>query len=157
MKMWLKVVLILLVIGIITAFGVFKYINKPNKDIETAKTDYTLKADDIYKEYAANKAKADSLYNDKVIEVSGNVSKIEAPSDTLVVAVFTQKQDTTNKVKSDDPFAELNADAGVRCTMSQKFCDITKNTTCATAVKIKGLCKGMSGTDLIFEKCSIVK
>ncbi|MEI6823039.1 MAG: hypothetical protein WCL51_13995 [Bacteroidota bacterium] len=157
MKMWLKVVLVLVVVGIIAAIGVFKYINKPNKDVETAKTEYTLKADDIYKEYTANKAKADSLYNDKVIEVSGNISKIEAPSDTLVVAVFTQKQDTTNQVKSDDPFAELNADGGVRCTMLQKHCEETKKMAPATAVKIKGLCKGMSGTDLIFEKCSIVK
>ena len=155
MKMWLKVVLVLVVVGIIAAIGLYIYINKPNKDIETAKTEYTLKADDIYKEYSANKAKADSLYNGKVIEISGNFSKIDAPSDTLVVAIFTQKQDTTNKAKSDDPFADLGGD--IRCTMLQKYIAETKKLVPETAVKIKGLCNGMNGADLIFEKCSIEK
>ncbi len=156
MKTWLKVVLILFVVGLIAAFGVYKYINKPNKDIEKAKAEFTVKADDIYKEYTANKAKADSLYNEKVIEVSGNLTKVDAPSDTLVVAVFTMKQDTT-QTKSDDLLGELNADGGLRCTMLQKYIDETKKLAPASAVKIKGLCKGMSGTDLIIEKCSIVK
>jgi hypothetical protein len=156
MKTWLKVLIIIAVIGIIAAFGVFKYINKPNKDIEKAKAEFNLKADDLYKEYTVSKAKADSLYTEKVIEINGNLSKIDSPSDTLVVAVFTQTQ-VAPQSQSDDLLGDLNAEGGLRCTMLLKYCEETKKITPNSPVKIKGLCKGMSGTDLIFEKCSIVK
>ncbi len=156
MKTWLKVVLVLFVIGIITVILVLRYINKPNKDIEKAKADFTLNANDLYKEYTSNKTKADSLYNDKVIELNGIVTNIEAPSDTLVVAVFTQKQDTT-QVKSDDLSSAFDVDGGVRCTMLQKYCNEAKKIAPNTSLKTKGLCKGMIGSDLIFVKCSIVK
>ncbi|MEI6695755.1 MAG: hypothetical protein WCO13_06785 [Bacteroidota bacterium] len=156
MKTWLKISIIVVVIGIIAAFVVYKYINKPNMDIEKAKAEFSLKADDLYKEYTANSAKADSLYNGKVIEINGNVTTIETPSDTLVVAVFEQKQDTT-QAKTDDLLGDLNANGGIRCTMLTNHCEETKKTAPNTALKIKGLCKGLAGADLIFVKCSIVK
>jgi hypothetical protein len=156
MKKWLKILIIVAVVGIIAIIGVLKYINKPNKDIEKAKAEYTLNANDLYKAYTDDKAKADSLYNGKVIEITGNVSKIETPSDTMVVAVFTQKQDTT-QVKTDDLLGELNAEGGIRCTMLPNHSETAKKITPETAVRIKGLCNGMAGTDLIIEKCSIVK
>ncbi|MCX6232289.1 MAG: hypothetical protein NTZ33_12190 [Bacteroidetes bacterium] len=156
MKKWLKILIIIAVIGIIAIIGVLKYINKPNKDIEKAKAEYTLNADVLYKEYTLNKAKADSLYNGKVIEITGNVSKIETPSDTMVVAVFTQKQDTS-QIKTDDLLGDLNAEGGLRCTMLPNHSEAAKKLTPEIPVKIKGLCNGMAGTDLIIEKCSIVK
>jgi hypothetical protein len=156
MKNWLKFLIVAVVVGIITVITVLWYINKPNKDIEKATAEYTLNADDLYKQYSDNKAIADSLYNGKVIEINGKISIIEAPSDTFVVAVFTQKQDTT-QLKTDDLFGDLNAEGGIRCTMLQNHCEGTKNTAPNSVVKIKGLCKGMQGTDLIFVKCSIVK
>ena len=156
MKTWLKVLIIIAVIGIIAAiFGVW-YANKPNKDIEKAKAEFSLKADDLYKEYTADSAKANSLYNAKVIEVSGNISKIETTTDSLIVAVFTQTLEAPQP-QSDDLLGDLNAEGGLRCTMLLKYCEETKKITPNSPVKIKGLCKGMSGTDLIFEKCSIVK
>ncbi len=156
MKTWLKVLIIIAVIGVIGAIGVYKYISQPNKDIEKAKAEFTLKVDDLYNEYNNNKAKADSLYNGKVIEVSGNLTAIETPSDTMVVAVFTQKQNNAVS-ESEDLLGDLNAEGGVRCTMLSTHCEATKKKTPNSHVRIKGLCKGMAGTDLIFEKCSIVK
>ncbi|MFZ4399790.1 MAG: OB-fold protein [Bacteroidales bacterium] len=156
MKKWLKFLIVAVVVGIIAVIAVLWYINKPNKDIEKAKAEYTLNVNELYKQYSDNKVTADSLYNGKVIEINGNVSTIETPSDTLVVAVFTQQQDTTQP-KTDDLFSDLNAGGGVRCTMLKNHCEVTKNTAPNSVIRIKGLCKGMSGADLIFEKCSIVK
>ena len=156
MKTWLKVLIIIAVISIIAAiFGVW-YANKPNKDIEKAKAEYTLNVNELYKQYTADTANANSLYNGKVIEVSGNISKIETPTDTLIVAVFTQKQDTTQTV-GNELSAIFDEEVGIRCTMLQKYNEETKKITPNTTIKIKGLCKGMDRKDLIFEKCSIVK
>jgi hypothetical protein len=154
MNKWIKIILILAIVGIIAAILVFKfYINKPHKDIENAKAEYSLKADELYSEYKNNKS-ADSLYTDKVIEITGNLTKIESPSDSLVVAVFTQKNDT---LETNDLFAELEAEGGIRCTMLFKYNEETKKIIPSTEIKIKGLCNGMKGSDIIIEKCSIVK
>lgn len=156
MNKWLKIILILAIVGIIAAILVFKfYINKPHKDIENAKAEYSLKADELYNEYKNNKS-ADSLYTDKVIEITGNITKIESPSDSLVIAVFTQKKDTV-QAETDDLFAELEAEGGIRCTMLFKYNEETKKIIPSTEIKIKGLCNGMKGSDIILEKCSIVK
>lgn len=156
MKKWIKILLILAVTGIIAAVLVFKfYINKPHLDIENAKAEYTFKADELYTEFKNNNL-ADSLYADKVIEISGSISKIEIPSDSLVVAVFSQNKDTT-QTNTDDLFAELEADGGIRCSMLFKFNEETKKIEVSSPVKIKGLCIGKQGSDVIFEKCVIVK
>jgi len=104
MKNWIKIVLILIGVAAITALIVYKfYINKPHKDIEKADADFTVKTENLYKEYTSNKTHSDSLYNGKVIEISGKIDKVET-TDSLVilVAVFSQ-----------DDFG----DAGIRCTM----------------------------------------
>jgi hypothetical protein len=156
MNKWLKIILILAVIGIVAAILVYKfYINKPHKDIENAKAEYTLSADALYNEFKTNKL-ADSLYIDKVIEISGNITAVEFPSDSLVVAVFTQKKDS-NQANPDDILAQLDANGGIRCTMLFKYNDEAKKIAPSTAVKIKGLCNGMQGEDLIFVKCALVK
>ncbi len=156
MKKWIKIILILAIAGIIAAVLVFKfYINKPHKDIENAKAEYTFKADELYTEFKSNN-NADSLYADKVIEISGSISKIETPTDSLVVAVFSQKKDTT-QTNTDDLFAELDADGGIRCSMLFKYNEDAKKIVVSSPIKIKGLCIGKQGSDIIFEKCSIVK
>jgi hypothetical protein len=156
MGKWIKIILILAIAGIIAAVLVFKfYINKPHQDIENAKAEYSFKADELYTEFKNNNL-ADSLYVDKVIEISGLISKIETPSDSLVVAVFSQKNDTS-QTNTDDLFAELEADGGIRCSMLFKFNEETKKIEGSSPVKIKGLCIGKQGSDIIFEKCVIVK
>lgn len=156
MKKWIKIILILATAGIIAAILVFKfYINKPHKDIENAKAEYSFSADDLYAEFKTNK-QADSLYVDKVIEIIGNINKIETPTDSLVVAVFSQKKDTS-QTNTEDLFAELEAEGGIRCSMLFKYNEETKKTALSSSLKIKGLCIGKQGSDIIFEKCSIVK
>ena len=119
------------------------YINKPHRDIEKADPDFTLKTENLYKEYTKNKVHSDSLYNGKVIQISGKVDKIET-TDSLVIAVF---------VFSKDDFG----DAGIRCTMLPKYNNELKNIIKGTEINIKGACSGYNDTDVILEKCSLVK
>jgi hypothetical protein len=146
MKKWMKIILIIAAIGIIAALLIYKfYINKPQKDIENASADFTLKTEDLYKEFTTNKKHADSLYtHDKnVIEITGKIDKIVI-ADSLVIAVF---------VFAHDDFG----DAGIRCTFLPKYSDEAKKITIGSTVKIKGCCKGFNDPDVTLEKCSLVK
>jgi hypothetical protein len=142
MNKWLKIILILAVIGIITAVLLYVFIyNKPHKDIESAKPDFTMKTEKLYQEFTSNKTHADSLYNEKVIEIAGKINKVET-KDTLVIAVF---------VFSQGDFG----DTGIRCTMLPKYNDEAKKLAIGSVVRIKGLCKGFID-DVILEKCSLI-
>ena len=144
MKKWIIILLSLIAIGAIVAVIFYKfYVNKAHKDIENADADYKLKTEVLYKEYTSTKAHADSLYNGKVVQISGKVDKIET-SDTLVIAVFTFAKDDFG-------------DAGIRCTMLKKHNEDAKKIAVGTVISVKGLCSGYNDTDVILEKCSIVK
>ncbi len=144
MKKWMKISLAIVAVAIISSLAVYKfYINKPHKDIEHATPDFTLNSMKLYKEYTANKKHSDSLYNGKVIELSGKVDKIEV-TDSMVIAVF---------VFSKGDFG----DEGIRCTMLPKFNEDAKKIMPGTTVNVKGACSGFNDSDVILEKCSLIK
>jgi hypothetical protein len=145
MKKIISILLILAVIGGVAAALVWKfYVNKPHKDIEHAKADYTLTTKQLWDGFVNNGKQADSLYNDKIVEISGMLSRTEK-SDTLVYAVFVMEADS------------MFGDKSIRCEMLKKFNDETSQLTAGQEVKIKGYCTGYDDTDVKFNKCSIVK
>jgi len=144
MKKLLKIGLILLVTGLVTAALVWKfYINKPHDDIEKATPAYTMAAEELWKQYTGNLRIADSTYTGKVIELTGTLNRAEK-SDSLVYAVFVMEIDSMFGNKS------------VRCEMLPKYNARTTATANGTPIKIKGFCTGFDGTDIKFNKCSII-
>jgi len=144
MNTWLKIALGFFFIGILAAALVYKfYINKPHPDIEKLPADFKLNAEVLYKEYVKEKAAANLKYNGKIIEISGQLSKIES-ADTIVVATYVFNQGDFG-------------DEGIRCTMLPKYNEEIKKITSGTEVSIKGLCSGFNDTDVIIEKSSLIK
>jgi hypothetical protein len=143
MKTWVKIVLGLIVIGMIALFVVYKYIyNKQHPDYESMEASYSLNAQDFYREFKSNKDAASVKYNGRVIELTGNLSKVEI-ADSLVTAVFV--------------FAQGDfGDEGVRCTMLPKFNDAAGKLQPDGEFKVKGYCTGYNETDVVMEKCSII-
>lgn len=145
MKNWLKIILILIVIGAIAAFLVIKfYINKPHADIENATPAYTMQVNELWKQYNQDLKLSDSLYTGKVLELTGELSRADK-SDSLVFAVFVMEADS------------MFGDKSIRCEMLQKFNEETSAIAKGSAVKIKGFCNGYDQTDIKLSKCSIVK
>jgi hypothetical protein len=145
MKKLLKIGLVLIAAGLITAALVWKfYVNKPHDDIEKATPDYALSAQELWKQYTGNFRTADSIYTGKVIELSGTVNRTEK-SDSLVYAVFVMEVDS------------LFGDKSVRCEMLGKYNSEALAIAAGTPVKIKGFCTGFDQTDVKFNKCSITK
>jgi len=144
MRTWIKIALSLLALGFITG-GLVAYFlyNKPHPDFEKMDAAYTLAAADLYKAFTANKNDAGTKYNGKVIEATGKLSKVEI-KDSLTICVFVFEQG-------------MFGDQGVRCTMLAKYREEAGKLQPGTDLKLKGYCTGFNDTDVIFEKCSIIK
>jgi len=83
-KYSLAAFLVAIVIGI--AYGLFIYF-EPVKDIATQKTDIKLTDMQILAEFNENNLFADSLYKNKIIEITGNVKKTEINDSTYNVVI----------------------------------------------------------------------
>ncbi|NVO19263.1 MAG: hypothetical protein HXX13_06150 [Bacteroidetes bacterium] len=145
MKKWIMIIVILAVVGVIAAFLVNKfYINKPHADIEHATPAYTMTANELWKQFNSNLKLADSLYTGKVIEVTGNMNKLEK-ADTVEYAVFVMEQDS------------MFGDKSIRCELLQNYFEEASKIAIGSSVKVKGFCNGFDQTDVKFSKCSFVK
>jgi len=145
MKKIFKIGIVLAVTGIIAAVLVWKfYINKPHEDIEKATPAYSMATEEIWNQYNTNREIADSLYNNKVIELTGNMSRIDK-NDSLVSVIFVMAADS------------MFGDKTIACQMYKKHNDEANELEISGKVKIKGVCVGYDDTDIKFNKCSIVK
>lgn len=71
-----KFLIITLVLAL--AAGVFGYMqwNKPKEDISAAKSDETISANELLTAFQTDENAANTKYNDKVVEVSGEVREV---------------------------------------------------------------------------------
>lgn len=144
MKTWVKIIIIIAFIGLLSAFLVWKYvINKPHPDISKAKAEVEVIASDLFSRYSDNKVTANQSFTGKVIQLKGKISKIEQ-TDSSAIVIFVFRQGTFG-------------DEGIRCVLlpeeKVKIKDIIPN----QELTLKGLCTGYNETDVMVEKCIIVK
>lgn len=145
MKTWLKVLIILFVAGLIAAFLGYKFIyNKPHADISKAKAEFEFAANDLWSKYTSDTKLSDSLYTGKVIQVDGNVSRIEDADSTMYV-VFVMEADS------------MFGDRSIRCELDPVQVKEKPEIKNGDAVKLKGLCSGYDQTDIKFTNTFIVK
>jgi hypothetical protein len=102
-----------------------------------------LDAGAFYKEFKTNKENAAKLFNGKVIEITGRLSRVESV-DTLTIAIFAFKQG-------------MFGSEGIRCTMLKKYSEDAKKLKPDGFIQIKGYCDGLlNETDVILEHCSLI-
>lgn len=144
MSKTIKIIIGLAIIGILTAVYVWFFVyNKPHMDVAHAKADFSLPAGQLYSEFKQDKDANSLKYNGKVLEISGQLSKIEE-ADTLMTAVFVFEQG-------------MFGDQGVRCALLPDQFEKAKSITPDSPVTVKGYCTGFNDTDVILEKVSFVE
>jgi hypothetical protein len=143
MARWLKIVIILIILGAVSAAGVYFFIiNKPHPDFEKMSPQYSLVGQELFNSYKTHKAVAESKFNGKLLEISGPVSAIET-TDSLVIVVMA--------------FGEGDfGTEGIRCTVLKKYQDDAKRLVSGGNIRIKGFCTGYNDTDVILEQCSLI-
>lgn len=80
-KKWIFIGVIL----IILAFGLYKYIYKSHRDINSEEATYSKTVSEVYTAFKANDSLANATYLDKTIEVRGIVTGIDAANNMITV------------------------------------------------------------------------
>lgn len=121
----LPVILTVLMIGLLAILiVVYQVFYKPHRDISKAKPDVITTVADMIEAFEKNDTSAHALYNNKVIQFTGEVSSV-LQSDSLVSLQF-------------DPGASLT----VTCEMHPNQEKKAKETSLGTKVTIKALYVG---------------
>ncbi|MBV9989311.1 MAG: hypothetical protein JO301_16655 [Chitinophagaceae bacterium] len=122
MKNWVKVVLVIGVIGLLAAAGLVYYVyNKPHRDV-SKEQGLQLSAQNLYDAFRTNEAQANKLYLDKAIELSGEVADLTTNQDGKTVVNF----------KTSDPLFVIN------CTFRDNPGDLKPG----QIITFKGICTG---------------
>ena len=148
--------LILIVIGVLILIGGgvgFYMFNKPARDVQNTKTDFSYIASEIVNEYLIDAQKANDKYldeegNSKVLEISGVVAEITED--------FNQQKVILLKADSDK--------AGVSCTFTPKTNSNALKVKIGEEITIKGVIRSGASFDedldmyenVIIEKSDIV-
>jgi hypothetical protein len=126
------IALVFIIAGVIV--GVTLY-NKPHRNIQKAKVDYTINASELLKSFDANNASAEKTYFGKIILVKGEIKTIAHTETTSSVIIAGES----------DFF-------GVNCSFNP-----SENLKVATlkegqSIQVKGECKGYID-DVILVNC----
>ena len=144
MKISIKIGIGLLILALLAgSLGYFFIYNKPHRDFEKADPNFNLSTFELFDAYISDRKMAETKFNGKVIQLEGVVQKIEKV-DSIIIVVFVFQEG-------------LFGDEGIRCTMLPKFNDDILKVKPETSVLIKGFCTGYNDTDVILEKCSLIK
>ena len=128
-KQWFIFSGILLLLVAISAWYVFL---KPGRNIQHEKT-INVNAAAVYQAYLEDEKKANLLYLDKALTVTGKISEVKTNQQGQQVIVL----------ETNDPIF------GVVCTMSKPI-----DVSAGKEIKIKGFCTGYA-TDVVLRDCII--
>jgi hypothetical protein len=92
MNKTIKYLLTLFIIGIAVA-SIFAYMlyNKPHRDVSSESVSFTFNLDEITQKFEENDAETHALLNEKVIAITGTVSKIEDRDTVIIFQLETEK------------------------------------------------------------------
>ena len=154
-KKIIRIVLIVVGIGILSAGGIALYMfNKPHKDVQSAKTDYTIDASVLVNEYLTDSESANEKYlnesgTSKILEVVGTVAAISEDFNNQKVILL--------KIASDK--------AGVSATFTSETNASVLSVKLGDKIKIKGVIRSGASYDedlglyehVILEKSDIIQ
>jgi len=149
-----KVILVIIGAAILIGGGVGYYLfNKPARDVQNTKTDFSYNASEIVNEYLTDAQKANAKYldeagNSKVLEISGTVAEISEDFNKQTVILLKSQDDK----------------AGVSCTFMSTTNSNTQNIKIGDNIVIKGVIRSGASYDkdlemyenVIIEKSDII-
>lgn len=133
MKKYLKYILLLGVIGIGAAYYMY---NKPHKNMEKAKADYSIEASNLLTAFEEDESAANTKYLDKTLEISGTVKETRTDEEGMVSVTL----ETGNEL------------SGVICQLDNLTTHKKTDFQAGEKVIFKGLCTGML-MDVIIVRC----
>jgi tRNA_anti-like len=143
---------IILIGGLVAVGIIYLLFNKPHRDVQATKTDYSLTSAQLVNEYLAAPDQANEKYLDdegesKILEVTGKVYSISTDMNDQTVVLLKNDGDK----------------AGVSCTFTISTNASAKNLRRGQTTTIKGVIRSGAGfdkdldfyEDVILEKCDV--
>ncbi len=131
-----NILIVLVLLGAAGA-GLGYYLwNKPHRNVDAAKADFSVEAIDLFTQYASDETAANPKYLDKIITVCGTVSDVTSEGGIVKVQLVGG--------------SEMG---GVSCEMEagSQFAPATGSRIC-----LKGICTGYL-MDVVLNRCSEMK
>ncbi|HQO49222.1 MAG TPA: hypothetical protein PK939_02255 [Bacteroidales bacterium] len=126
--------------------GIFVYvfvINKSHPDYAAARADYALNAGEIFEAYRSDKAAASSLYDGKIVELTGQLTAIESADNEAYLCFVLDEG--------------LFGPEGVRLHLLKSENNKVSTLQQGEWVRIKGYVTGYNETDVLLEHGSLVQ
>jgi uncharacterized protein YyaL (SSP411 family) len=143
-KLIRNIVLVVLLIGSVAVFYVYKEYNRTHKDTAEITSDFSATATGLIQEFEVNEQAANKKYWDKIIEVKGMVKEVVQDDRGFYTVIL----------------GDTAVMSSVRCSM-----DSTHNAEAVVIKKgeiysMKGICTGYNadellGSDVILVRCAV--
>lgn len=154
-KKLFRIVAIITAAGLLIGGGIMLYMfNMPHRDIQSAKTDYSLTSTQIVSEYLSDRDAANEKYlasdgNSKILEVTGIISKISENFNSQKVVLLKGNKDK----------------AGVTAVFTTETNPSVSNLNVGETITVKGVIRSGASYDddlelyenVILEKSDIVR
>ena len=140
---------VLILTGLTIGFGVWKGLqeyNRTNKDLVTVEPDVKISTTDLIHEYEANDSAANQKFLGKVIEIKGNITKVERDEKGYYTVVFGDGARSST----------------VRCSMDTVHNEDAANLKEGSSAIVRGSCTGFNkdemglGSDVILNRCAVI-
>lgn len=138
--------IIVVIILIAVAWYGYKEYSRTHKDLLHANPDFVLSSAQLISEYETNDSSANSIYIGKIIEVSGNVKKVEKDEQGFYTIVLGDS-------------LSLSA---IRCSMDTAHQQDAAVLVQGSSASVRGACTGYNkdemglGADVILNRCAVI-
>ena len=112
-------------------------------DYKSLRPEYVVEASELYEQFHNTPEQSHYRYGGKMIQITGEITSIEKV-DSLTIAVY---------VFNEGDFGN----EGIRCIFLIGEGDLINEIKDIEGASIKGLCSGFNDSDVIIEKCSLIK
>lgn len=140
----------ILIAVVLAAFYTYKEYNRTNSDLSNLKADVKISAADLINEYETGDSAANKKYLDKIVEITGNVKKLEKDEagDYTIVIGDTLSMSSVRCL----PDSNHRSDASI----------LKQNST----ITLRGVCTGFKknellgenlGSDVELTRCVVIK
>jgi hypothetical protein len=133
------------IIAVVVA-GSYAYyeFNRENKDLKDVKPAISINSSELMKNFTADLKNYDSLYKNKVIEITGVITRIDTTE--LPMIVF---------------FGEKNSMSSIQCSMNPEHHESYRSLIVGSMTRLKGMYIGaiseeLFGTDIKLNRCVII-
>ncbi len=109
---------------IVMAAFIFYFINKPHTNVEGIKANVVISAENLYNQYSDNEVEADKRYQNKVVEVTGEVAAITKSNHHYIITLKAKES------------------GGINCEMMVKDTNTLLKIKKNTVAVVKGRCIG---------------